>query len=236
MREAPLKTTAFQQGIFATNTTAKEKVGTLRVLDDGRKFRYAKAGAAITAGQAVSCSVVAANHIGATVAAVNNSNVQVTLTITAGTAVAANHYAGGYLQINTGVGAGRSYRIASNTEVSAAATAVTFNLEDRFAAYDGTTRVAVVPNPCAGVLVGAVGATPAGVAVVAIDSGSYGWIQTAGMVAALITGTPAVGSPVILGAAGALAVIVAATSAAVGNMTATVGVTGQYKPVMLNLE
>ena len=40
-----LKTQMFRHSILETSTTQKEALGTLRILDDGRKFRYAKNGA-----------------------------------------------------------------------------------------------------------------------------------------------------------------------------------------------
>jgi hypothetical protein len=236
MREAPLKTTAYNQGILTTSTTAKEKLGTLRILEDGRKFRYAKAGAAIAAGQAVSCALVAAQHLGAIVASINSSGTQVALTVTAGLALANDALAGAMLHVTSGTGAGRSYRAESSTAITAAGTSITFALVDRLAIYDGTTRISVVPSPWSGVLVGAANAAAAGVAPVAVASGSYFWSQVSGPASALIVGTPAVGSPVILGAAGAVAVITAATSLAIGYAFGSVGIAGEYKPVMLTLE
>ena len=236
MRDAPIKTSAYQQGISVVSTKIKERLGTLRILEDGRKFRYAKAGALLVAGQMTAAAAVAADHIDAVIANSNSSGTQVEITVAAGTALAADALAGGYIQVNDGLLQGRSYRIDSNTELSAAGTSVTVSVADPIRDYDGTTQVTLVPNVWSGVVVGTAGTAATGVAVVPVASGSYFWAQVSGPSLVVIAGTPAVGSPVILGAAGAVAVIVAATSLVVGFMYGTAGVAAEAKPVMLTME
>ena len=236
MRDAPIKTSAYQQGINVVSTKIKERLGTLRILEDGRKFRYAKAGAILVAGQAVAVAAIPADHIDALIAASNSSGTQVEVTVAAGTVLVADALAGGYLQVNDGLLEGRSFRIDSSTALAVDGVTVTLSLVDRIVGYDGTTEVTLVSNAWSGVVVGSAGAAAAGVAPVAVASGSYFWSQVSGPALVKIAGTPASGSPVILGAAGAVAVIVAATSLVVGYMYGTAGVADEFKPVLLTLE
>ena len=101
MRDAPIKTSAYQQGIAAVSTVIKERLGTLRILEDGRKFRYAKAGTALAAGQMTRVAAIPADHIDASISSTNSSGTQVEVTVAAGTALAADDLAGGYLQVNS---------------------------------------------------------------------------------------------------------------------------------------
>ncbi|MBW2637238.1 MAG: hypothetical protein JRC86_06920 [Deltaproteobacteria bacterium] len=57
----PMKKGGFSQGIFEVSASQKEALGTLRILEDGRKFHYAKAGAgALTAGNMGIAAAIAA--------------------------------------------------------------------------------------------------------------------------------------------------------------------------------
>jgi len=241
MREAPVKTTGFRQGIVTISSTKKERLGTLRILEDGRKFRYSKAGGTLVAGKSTAAAAIASQHITGAVAALNTSRTQVEVTVTAGTAIASNALAGGYLQVETGTGEGRTYRIESNTALTAAGTSITLALTDRMAASDGTTKVALVHNEQSGVIVSA---TPealcTGIPAVDVTDGYYFWSQTGGPALALISGTPAIGSMLTMGATdGALAAINATLDIdqpIVGTMWGTVGVDGEYKPVFLTID
>ena len=236
MRDAPIKTSAYQQGINSVSTKIKERLGTLRILEDGRKFRYAKAGVLLAAGQMTASAAIPADHIDATIANSNSSGTQVEVTVVAGTILANDALAGGYLQVNDGLLEGRSFRIDSSTALAVDGTSVTLSLVDRMVGYDGTTEVTLAPNAWSGVVVGTAAAAATGIAVVPVAADSYFWAQVSGPSLAKIAGTPAVGSPVILGAAGAVAVIVAATSLTVGYMQGTAGVADEFKPVMLTME
>lgn len=242
MREAPVKTTGFRQGITSVSTTQKERLGTLRILEDGRKFRYSQTAAVITPGQATAAKAIVAAHITGAVGSFNTTRTQLTVTLLAtGTAIALNGLVGGYLMVESGVGAGRSYRIASNTAATTASTSIIVTLHDRMAASDATTKVALVHSPYFNVIVGGAGLIPTGIAPVTLAIGDYYWSQTGGLANALIEGTPAVGAPVGLDAtAGSLKVIVDTTASnaivQVGQVFGTVGVDGAYKPVMLCLD
>lgn len=242
MRNAPVKTTAFRQGLHNVSKTQKERLGTLRILEDGRKFRYSQAGAvALDIGKATTAKAIAAAHLDATIAATNNNGTQVTLTITAGTAIAENALANGYLQVNDGLLEGLSCRIDSNTPVDAAGTSITVSLADRLVGYDGTTECSLVHNPWSGLVISA---TPealfTGISPVNVPANYFFWSQTGGPTAALVSGTPAIGSMLTMSATdGALAAINATLDIdqpVVGIAWGTAGVAGEYKPVMLTVD
>ena len=235
MRDAPIKTSAYRQGINVVSTTIKERLGTLRILEDGRKFRYAKAGAALAAGQMAAMPTIPADHIDAVIADTNSSGTQVEVTVSAGTALAADALAGGYVQVNDGLLEGRSYRIDSSTALSAAGTSITLSLVDRLVDYDGTTEVTLVANPWSAVVVGTANSAPAGIAPVDVASGSYFWAQVSGPALAKTVGTPAAGAAVMLAAAGAVAVL-AGVAMTAGYMHGTAGVDGEFKPMILTME
>lgn len=241
MRDAPVKTTAFQQGINVTSATAKEKIGTLRILEDGTKFRYSKAGGVLAAGKVTVAAQIAAAHIDATVTAVNNNGTQAEITVTAGTAIVENALSGGYLHVNDGTLEGNRYRIDSNTAIDASGTVVTISTVDRITGYDGTTQVTLVHNPWSGVTHSAVEENLCtGIPPVAVASGRYFWNQTGGPAVCLVAGTPAVGSMLTMSStAGALAPISSTLDIdqpVVGVAFGTAGVSTEYKPVMLNID
>ena len=154
MREAPVKTTGFLQAIITSSTKAKERIGTLRILEDGRKFRYAKFAADVSVGNVVKMRAAASDHIDCSITNLNSTNTQVEVTVSAGTALASNDLAGGYLHINDGTAEGKSFRIDSNTALSDTGTTVTLAMCDRVTGYDGTSEVTLIPSPWFGVTAG----------------------------------------------------------------------------------
>lgn len=236
--------TAFSQGLYESSSTQKEVLGTLRVEADGRKFRYVKAGGALAAGKMCICAAATANHVNLAAAAASSiGDTQLSITVGA-TAVTANQYEGGFLQVNDATGEGHQYKILSNSACDASGSTVV-TLEDpiRVALVASTSEVSLIPNPFNGVTQSATEESlPAGVAPCVIADTYYGWAQTGGMSCCLIAGTPAVGSILTLGST-AGAVTVASTTIAttvtqpvVGTMASTVGVATEYKPVFLTID
>lgn len=231
--------------MYQISSTAKETVGTLRVLDDGRKFRYAKAGtSALAAGKLNVAAVVGATVMNEACASAHAIGENVfTETITAGTAYAEDYFAGGFLQINDATGEGHQYEIDSSTAVSAAGTSITLSLRSpiRVALVAATSEFTLVHNPQMAVVESTTEESlPTGIAPVVVTASYYFWNQVAGEACALVAGTPAVGSMLTISAtAGALAAINATLdidqpicAIAFG----TVGVAGEYKPVKIMLD
>lgn len=242
--------TAYSQGIRETSSTARERVGAVRIDALGRTFRYAKNGAtALAAGKVTQGPAATANHINCNVAAAAIGDTLVSLTVGA-TEVTENQYEGGLLQINDGTGEGHSYLIASNTACDASGTTTLLLEEPLMVALvaSGTTEASLIPSAWAGVAVSTTEENvPAGVPLVAVPASHYCWLQTGGIANVLMDGTPAVGTLLTFSgtAAGALAALMIDADAAadyaqtmpiVGKQYATAGVDTEYKPVYLMID
>lgn len=233
---------AFSQGLFQQSATKRERFGALRIEADGRKFRYGKAGAAIGAGKNTSQCAAAANHVNLAIpAAYPIGSMQIAVTVGA-TAVTADAYADGFLQVNDATGEGYSYRIESNTACDASGTTIV-QLADpiQVALVASTSEVSLIPNPWSSVITNANPTdAPAGCAMRAMTSGYYGWFQTGGMGIYLSDGTPAVGQMLVLSSTdGALEIgnaTYTSTEPIVAIATSTAGVDTEYKPCIYKID
>ena len=217
---------------------------------DGREFILVQvAGTALGAGVVVQGPAAQANAAGLSPATTGTTGYLASLGPIAGviggktiqlasgaTAVLANRFAGGYLNVVEGTGLGQTMKIVSN---SAAATTSAFNvtLEDPFTTATGTTsRFTLTINPFgslngtdyttdgviispATTLTGAilgVSAYPIPASTATVPS--YGFIQTKGPVAVLGTDSTALGLAVGVptGTAGAVSVAAVASTVFVG--------------------
>lgn len=242
----PLKKAGFSQGIYAISATQKEELGTLRVLADGRMFRYAKAGAsALAAGKMGIAPAIAAdvtNEACASAHAIGDYVVEETITA-AVAAYAENFFQGGFLQVNDATGEGHQYKIQSSTAVAISGTSIALTLEDpiRVALVAATSEFTLAQSPWQGVTESTTEESlPVGVAPVAVTAAYYYWAQTHGPALVLVAGTPAVGTMMTLSAtAGALAAINATLDIdqpVCGIMHGTAGVATEYKPVFLMID
>jgi hypothetical protein len=230
------------QADFVSSATPAHKIGTRAVSDDGRVFRYAKAGATLVAGNVLQSSAILANHLGNTPPAVAIGAKSFSYTPGA-TAGAANLYGDGFLQVDTTPGNGYTYGIESHAAITASV-AFTLYLKDPIqVALTTDSRVGLIVNPYKNVIqlpVTTATGTIVGVATYIITSGEFGWIQTWGLASVLTTGTPALGA-MVLGpgtAAGAAQVVVAAGNLIVGQVIghmAQVGVDGKNNFVQLRI-
>ena len=198
---------------YSEDTTPSHNLGTLGIDQDGRKFRYVKAGATLTAGNVIQSPAENTTNESLTPTAVSSGATQVT--ITTGEAVTANQYAGGYVVGTNTPGNGLVYKIKSHPANSGAATCV-FTLEQPLlVTLTSDSRVDLVYDPYNGVIQNPSTATGGivGVALKAITSGSYGWIQTGGVCSVLAGGTAGVGKVVVANQGTAASVIVGADTA-----------------------
>ncbi len=209
------------QTMFTSSATAQHPLGTRGYTEDGRAFRYAKAGASdLVAGQLVQAPAVVAGHLALTVATSVGSTAigSIAVAVTCASSAAANLFAEGFLQISAGVGQGYNYRISAHASVSAGATG-TFNLypEDALVVALGATSIcALIANKYNGVIQVPV-TTPTnvvvGLAPYIISSTQYGWIQTWGDCPCLMSGAGTTGNPLV-GASATAGAAVTATAAA----------------------
>lgn len=207
------------------SSTQITPLGTRGVSDDGRIFRYCKAGAALKAGQCV---------LSAVTTAIQNSPVSSNLTLTSGTTigttwtiwplqnasqctgvlVTANDYTDGYISIGsssftTGTMVGRYYPIKSHTGITAASTSP-FNVTLKDGYYPETAMTtadigfAIIKNIYDDVIPLAQAAAPTGTVIgvspFAVTSGNFFWVQTWGPCSCLIGVATAINQPVLASA------------------------------------
>lgn len=193
------------QEVFVGSTTQGTDLGQLATTGDGRAFRYALVGGVnLVPGTLLQSSADDATNLqpvgGLAVGQANATGSVGPLTISTSTTLTANQVAGGQMIVVGGVATGSSYKIKSNSATSGA-TGLSIVLEDPLQANLTTaSRVALFPNPYSGVIIAPATRTgiPVGVAVSALASGTYGWIQTRG-IAPVITGVTGVAAGVAVG-------------------------------------
>ena len=235
----PQKTHGWNQGLYQTSSAQKETLGIKRVTDDGRTFRYAKAGAsALSPGKLGVAAAIAAAHLNeAILAAVAAGETCLTLTVTAGTAIAENALRGGQLQINDEAGEGHIYGIESNSALSASGTEIVITLADPIkVALTTASEFTLVHNPWNGVVESTTLGKACGVPLLDVTAAYYYWAQTGGLGIGLIDGTPASGSLLQQSDAVAGAMEIYATGTitrkVVAEIFGTAGVDTEYKPVV----
>jgi hypothetical protein len=231
--------TIFALDHFAEHANQVHPLGTLAIMADGRKFRYAKAGAAALAmGKIQQGPAIVANHQNIAVAAAAAIGAeQVTVTLGA-TAATADQYKEGYLIVNDATGEGQTLKIKSHPAADSSGSLV-IKLEDAVkVALTTSSEVCLIPNPWNGVIIYPTTSTlaPAGVAPFAVAAGKYCWLQTGGPCSALADGAIAVMSGIAVPAAVAGAVkIMAATLSQVG-YALQAGVDTEYRAVHLTID
>jgi len=239
----PLKKAGFAQGIYEQSSTAKEMLGIYRQTYDGRGFRYGKTSGTLTVGKMTHATQLNAAHLNETIlAAVAIGEHTIDLTITAGKVIDEDELRGGYFQIQDGTGQGQNLMISGNAALAVGGVAIQVALDDPIKiALDTTSEYSLVRSPWFDVALSTTDENFAtGIPAIAMTTDYYGWFQTHGVCNALISGTPAVGSSLILGSTeGALAVIATSVDVdvpIVGTIWGAVGVDTEYCPVFLQID
>jgi hypothetical protein len=191
--------TVYASDSFSTDATQRHPLGTRAYTRDGRRFRYAQAGAAdLVAGNLIQGAAPIALHLANTPPAVALAAKQFSYTPGA-TAGAANLYAEGYLQVDTTPGNGYTYQVSGHAAITAS-TAFTLNLIDGIQiALTTSSRVGLRHNLYRNVIQSPTVKTAqlVGFAPCIITATQFGWLHTWGVVSALIDGTPTVTAPVV---------------------------------------
>ena len=219
----------------------QHQLGAIGFTTDGRRFRYAKAGAALTAGDLLQspAEVTAQESLAPAAAAALGAT---SISVTTGGTVTSNAYADGYAVITNTPGNGIYYKIKSNEAVTGATTMV-IKLYDPItvALTTAASKIDLVFNPFAGVIQNPATPTgcPVGVAPRAFTSGYYGWIQDKGSCSVLAGGNITVGRQVVADLGVAATVVVAANATTevypvVGYAQTTVA-TGENATIFLNI-
>jgi hypothetical protein len=192
--------TIFVQGLYEESATKKQKLGTKRVLDDGRVYRYASiTAAAIAAGLLVSkVQTPVASTIAAADAAINLvGEKEITLTTAGATA---NLYEDGWIVLSAGTGLGEMYKVRGNTATGNPSTGrASFQLYDalRTTHVTATTTVNLYQSPYKNLLINPAVAdqdattneTAMGATIMACGNAtavSYLWLQTSGVGALML--------------------------------------------------
>lgn len=209
------------QGLFAQSDTALHVVGDLVHANDGRAYRYAKAGGtALVVGTLLQAAaqVTGDQNLTAVAAAVGSTTLVSTTTVT----VTANQYAGGYALISVTPGVGYMYKIEGHAAFTAAAP--TFTLDDAIqVALTTSSRIDLIKNAHDSVIINPATATsaPVGVAIYPITAAYFGWVQVGGIANILADGAITTGTNVIASNATAGAIEPGADAA---DLQASVGI------------
>jgi hypothetical protein len=195
-------------------------LGTMIILQDGRKFRFAmNGGSALVPGDVIQSAVPIATDVGLTPAVGAIGDRLITFTHGAATTIA-NYFSEGYAVISITPGGGDLYKINDHLALTNATAGDVVNLAAGYALRRALTvansKVDLIPNPYCFVV--QMPSTPitaalAGVAVSAVTATTgAGWLQTWGPVGVLTSGTQVAGNRTI---------VPLATGGAAGPMTAT---------------
>jgi DNA-binding beta-propeller fold protein YncE len=199
----------FPQGLYDESATALCRIGTVRYLDDGRAFAYARdGGSALAAGKVNQAYAPTANHLNCAVAAaaaIGDTRVYVTL---GATAAAANLYKDGFLHVNDATGEGHLYKVRGHKAIGSAGTGY-IELYDKIrVALTTSSEVTLTKHPqdCVLTLPTTATSVPVGIAPIAVTASYYFWNQVKGPAVVLIDGTVVIGQHVRLsdGVAGAV--------------------------------
>lgn len=229
---------------FATRVEAEatQGFGELIQIGDGRNFRHAKAGGSnISPGKLQVAPAQKTNHHNCT--AIASAIYTTTPTFTLGaTALVAGEYDEGFLSINVTPDVGRTYKIARINAVASGGTANPTLYEGIQTAWTTATRVSLVHNAFNGVIEDtSAQRRAAGVPMVAILTGDYGWVQTKGVAAVLCDTATTLGAPQIAGAvAGSIKdqtdILGASSETTVAWADIMAGANTEYRPVTLIID
>ena len=239
----PVRINAWAQGLYDVSATKLHTLGAIRETEDGRRFRYGKAGATMVAGGATQAAAATADHIAQvqTSGAANAAGSTNVTVYVGATAVTANQYDDGYLVVyGAGSGtAGLYYPIASHTTTSTGLTTITVTLKEplKLATYTDD-YFSLFCNPWSAVAIGTdVAVFPTGMAMNAASSGQYLWFQTGGFCVQKGGDTAAVGMMMTTGTTDYTTLAMNGyTSPQIGAIYSTAAVTGYFTPIFLTID
>lgn len=210
-------------------------LGTRMMLQDGRRFVFAAAGGtALVAGNVQQSEVPDADHDTLAVQAAGVAGDR-TISFTNGSdEIEADLYADGFVctEAVAGVGEGRTYKIEITHGVLAASSTQVLPLAAGYGlatALDTSDTLTLIKNPYQDLIVcpAPPEALVAGIACSAIPADNWGWLQTWGPCACLVTGVEVIGGRVsasgtvtnTTGAIEATGVLITTTAATIAQMT-----------------
>lgn len=175
------------QSIYEQDSTQRARIGT-RIQVGDRVFYYAQlsTSANVSAGDVLVANAIATTAMNATIAVDATAAGKRTVTITAGTNIAANFLAEGYMcPSSQGLsGAGIMYRIANHASFGSGSATCVLNLYDSIiSATMSAGNVVLFPSPYSACKIAATGLSdiPVGIAPIPVTTGNYFWMQTWGI-------------------------------------------------------
>ncbi len=240
-KSSPIGLFGVNGGITTTDASLATLVGSKFQGSDDRVYALVQNGAtALVSGVLIqSPASIGANHTGLTLSTVAIGATSVTATLN-GTAMTANQYAGGYLVVSAGTGAGQTFKIKSHPAQTSTSGTVLVQLEDavsvatltsdskgsftlpQYGSANGTnvatSGVVVSPTVATG---RSIGVTVYPIPASSTTVPTYGYIQTEGPVSCLNDATTAIGLDLMpsTNTAGAVMTYVVATRNRVGTAT-----------------
>lgn len=167
--------TMFPQGLYEESSTKKLPLGTMRPLEDGRVYVYAKAGA-VDLSPALACAFITTKTEEQTVANAASAGDKTVYVTAAG--ITANLWVDGWLVVAAGTGIGEYYKIRANKATDSDGV-VEVQLYDAIATAWSTTDtdLAVYPSKYNGVVVNPVDAQqrPVLIPVRSVTAAYYFW-------------------------------------------------------------
>ena len=165
------------------NTSVSTNLGAFGTSGDGRGFRFAyDGGTALVPGVLYQMNPQTTSFENQT--STGNATGDITVTLGSSLTATAGQFAGGFLVVRSGAGAGNTYSIQNN--LASSASALTITLADPFrVATTSASVIDIYPNPYNGIVKMPTTATaaPVGAAIVATSGSQYAWVQTEGVIA-----------------------------------------------------
>lgn len=187
------------QALRDINVNQKEALGSLTEDRNGSVYVYGKAGASnLGAGKLSVAEAIVADHTTMSVqaaAAIGATQIKVSL---GATAVTADQYTDGFVNISDGTGKGIMYQIASHG-AAALSTTLTLNLYDPLtvALVATTSKASLVKNSSKDVVESTTISKAVGVPNVAVTAAYFAWLQKTGDASVLADGATTKGNNVI---------------------------------------
>lgn len=216
------------------------RLGQYGATDDGRVYRYGKAGAvALDPGKVMVAAAAVANHVNRTSSAAYSVNASEIAFALGATSAAENLYADGYLNVNDEAGEGVLYKITGHAAVASSGT-ITVQLKNGLkVALTTSSNLSLYKNSLDAVIIapGAVAHQAVGVPNVNFAAAAYGWFQVGGYCSVLSDGIITKGAGAILSDAvnGAVEVEVAGTVTQRIGTAIEATVDTEYYPINLRL-
>jgi hypothetical protein len=231
-----------------SSTSAAHQYGSLVETNHGRdNFRFGKAGAVATSkGKLAVCPAPIANHQGQTLTAASQIAIgtkQLTCT-NGGTASPVGIYDQGSISLTSGTGLGQTFPVL-HSYVAGTSAAIVVDLDGQLAvaAVAGTTTYTLTHNPYNAFVEAAVKTrTACGIGLRDSAIGGWAFLQTKGVVGALIGSAATLGGRLTSdgSTAGAVTdntdVTTVQTEVEIGQASIVAGTTGRYDPIVLSID